>query len=227
MSTQELAMDGFNNNPNSNAGDAGTVANDAHNNHAHHHDHDAETNSKVVFGFWVYILSDCILFSMIFATYAVLHNNTYGGPSTHQLFTNMPYVLTETFILLTSSFTYGLAMLGAHKGSRSQVLIWMSITFALGLSFICMEVNEFHHLISEGNGPSRSAFLSSFFTLVGTHGLHVTCGLIWMILLTLQILKHGLTAVTTRKLTCLSLFWHFLDIVWIFVFTIVYLMGVM
>ncbi len=193
----------------------------------HHHSHDAEASSRVVFGFWVYILSDCILFSMIFATYAVLHGNTYGGPGTHELFTNMPYVLTETFILLTSSFTYGLAMLGAHKGNKNQVIMWLVITFILGASFICMEVNEFHHLISEGNGPSRSAFLSSFFTLVGTHGLHVTCGLIWMILLMLQVNKHGLTAMTTRKLTCLSLFWHFLDIVWIFVFTIVYLMGVM
>jgi cytochrome o ubiquinol oxidase subunit 3 len=194
---------------------------------SHHHDHDAEASAKVVFGFWVYILSDCILFSMIFATYAVLHNNTYGGPGAHELFTDMPYVLIETFILLTSSFTYGLAMLGAHKGSKGQLLFWLAVTFVLGFSFICMELNEFHHLIAEGNGPQRSAFLSSFFTLVGTHGLHVTCGLIWMILLILQVSKHGITAITTRKLTCLSLFWHFLDIVWIFVFTIVYLMGAM
>jgi cytochrome o ubiquinol oxidase subunit 3 len=192
-----------------------------------HHDHDAEASAKVVFGFWVYILSDCILFSMIFATYAVLHNNTYGGPGAHEIFTNMPYVLIETFILLTSSFTYGLAMLGAHKGNKNQLLIWLFVTFILGVSFICMELNEFHNLISEGNGPQRSAFLSSFFTLVGTHGLHVTCGLIWMILLILQVSKHGITSITTRKLSCLSLFWHFLDIVWIFVFTIVYLMGAM
>lgn len=200
-----------------------------HNNHGgddHHHDHDAEASSKVVFGFWVYIMSDCILFSMIFATYAVLHGHTYGGPGGKELF-SMPYVLVETFILLTSSFTYGLAMLGAHKGNKSQVMTWLFITFLLGFSFICMEVNEFHHLIAEGNGPQRSAFLSSFFTLVGTHGLHVTCGLIWMIMLMLQVSKHGLTSITTRKLTCLSLFWHFLDIVWIFVFTIVYLMGAM
>ena len=168
-----------------------------------------------------------ILFSCIFATYAVLHNNTYGGPNAHELFTNMPYVLTETFILLTSSFTYGLAMLGAHKGAKNQVLVWLAITFLLGLSFIAMEIHEFRHMILEGHGPDHSAFLSAFFTLVGTHGLHVTCGLIWMILLILQVTRHGITAVTTRKLTCLSLFWHFLDIVWIFVFTIVYLMGAM
>ncbi len=192
-----------------------------------HHNHDAEASAKVVFGFWVYILSDCILFSMIFATYAVLHNNTYGGPGAHELFTNMPYVLIETFILLTSSFTYGMAMLGAHKGNKNQLLIWLFVTFILGASFIYMELNEFHNLISEGNGPQKSAFLSSFFTLVGTHGLHVTCGLIWMILLIMQVSKHGINSITTRKLTCLSLFWHFLDIVWIFVFTIVYLMGAM
>lgn len=192
----------------------------------HHHNHDAEVNSKVVYGFWIYIMSDCILFSMLFATYAVLHNNTFGGPSGKELF-DMPYVLIETFILLTSSFTYGLAMLGTHANKKSHVLFWLVITFLLGLSFVIMEVTEFHHLIIEGHGPNSSAFLSSFFTLVGTHGLHVTCGLIWMIVLMFQVSKHGLMSVTVRKLTCLSLFWHFLDIVWIFVFTIVYLMGAM
>jgi cytochrome o ubiquinol oxidase subunit 3 len=195
--------------------------------HPHEHNHDAEASNKVIFGFWVYILSDCILFSCLFATYAVLHTSTYGGPGTHELFTDkMPYVLTETFILLISSFTYGLAMLAAHSKRKSQVLFWLIVTFALGFSFICMEINEFHHLITEGLGPDHSAFLSSFFTLVGTHGLHVTCGLIWMIILMIQVSKHGLTEITTRKLSCLSLFWHFLDIVWIFVFTVVYLMGV-
>jgi len=197
-----------------------------HNNHDHHHDHDAEATSKVVFGFWIYIMSDCILFACIFATYVVLHGNTYGGPSGKELF-EMPYVLVETFLLLISSFTYGLAMQAMYKANKSQVMMWLAITFLLGLGFICMEINEFHHLILEGNGPNRSAFLSSFFTLVGTHGLHVTCGLIWMVMLMLQLNKHGITAITSRKLSCLSLFWHFLDIVWIFVFTIVYLMGVM
>ncbi len=197
-----------------------------HNNHDHHHDHDAEATSKVLFGFWIYIMSDCILFASIFATYIVLHGNTFGGPSGKELF-EMPYVLIETFLLLISSFTYGLAMQAMYKANKSQVMLWLSITFLLGFGFICMEINEFHHLILEGNGPSRSAFLSAFFTLVGTHGLHVTCGLVWMIMLMLQLNKHGITAVTSRKLGCLSLFWHFLDIVWIFVFTIVYLMGVM
>ncbi len=192
--------------------------------HHEHHDHDQEATSKVVFGFWIYIMSDCILFASIFATYAVLHTHTYGGPAGKELF-SMPYVLIETFILLTSSFTYGLAMLATHSGKKNQTLLWLLFTFALGAAFIMMEINEFHHLISEGNGPQRSAFLSSFFTLVGTHGLHVSCGLIWMLVLICQLLGHGINAITTRKLMCLSLFWHFLDIVWIFVFTIVYLMG--
>ncbi len=134
-------------------------------NHNVHHNHDEETSTKVVFGFWVYIMSDCILFAMIFATYAVLHTHTMGGPSAHDLF-SMPYVLVETLLLLTSSFTYGLAMLAVHKGNKSATINWLFITFALGLAFICMEVNEFHHLIADGNGPQRNAFLSSFFTLV-------------------------------------------------------------
>ena len=135
--------------------------------------------------------------------------------------------MIETFLLLTSSFTYGLATLAMTKENKAQVMLWLFFTFLLGLGFIGMEINEFHHLIIEGNGPSRSAFLSSFFGLVGLHGLHVTCGLIWMALLMVQVYKRGLTAIVKRKLSCLSLFWHFLDIIWIFVFTVVYLMGVM
>ena len=135
--------------------------------------------------------------------------------------------MVETFLLLTSSFTYGLATLAMTKENKAQVMLWLFFTFLLGLGFIGMEINEFHHLIIEGNGPSRSAFLSSFFGLVGLHGLHVTCGLIWMALLMVQVYKRGLTAIVKRKLSCLSLFWHFLDIIWIFVFTVVYLMGVM
>lgn len=197
------------------------------NNHSdHHHDHEAEATSKVVFGFWIYIMSDCILFSCFFAAYAVLHTNVFGGPSGKELF-DLNYVMIETFLLLTSSFTYGLAMLAMQKAKKSQVLFWLFVTFLLGIGFIGMEINEFHHLILEGNGPHRSAFLSSFFGLVGLHGLHVTCGLIWMALLMMQVTKHGLIPMTMRKLSCLSLFWHFLDIIWIFVFTIVYLMGVM
>lgn len=190
----------------------------------HHHGDHHDTDSKAVFGFWIYIMSDCILFASLFATYAVLHNNTFGGSDAKALF-SMPFVLTETIILLTSSFTYGLAMLAVHKRDSVRLVLWLMVTLVLGLSFVTMEVYEFTHLALEGNSWQRSAFLSAFFALVGTHGLHVTFGLLWMIVLIKQVLTHGINGVTTNKLTCLSLFWHFLDIVWIFVFTIVYLMG--
>lgn len=191
------------------------------NSNAHHIE---EESNKVIFGFWIYIMSDCILFASIFATYVVLHNNTFGGPDAKELF-SMPFVLTETMILLTSSFTYGLAMQMLYKKNKKMVLAFLLITFILGISFIIMEINEFSSLIGEGNSFQKSAFLSSFFTLVGTHGLHVSAGLIWMVLLIIQFMKKGINEITIRKLNCLSLFWHFLDIVWIFVFTIVYLMG--
>jgi cytochrome o ubiquinol oxidase subunit 3 len=185
--------------------------------------HDA--SAKALFGFWVYIMSDCLLFASLFATYAVLHTSTFGGPSSRELF-NMPFVLVETFILLTSSFTYGLVTLYAHhQNSKQKVLAWLLVTFLLGAAFVTMEVTEFSKLIHEGNGPDKSAFLSAFFTLVGTHGLHVTVGLIWMVSTFVQVWQRGVTSVTLRKLSVLGLFWHFLDIVWIFIFTIVYLMG--
>jgi len=186
----------------------------------HHHDADAID----VFGFWIYILSDCVLFATLFATYAVLHNNTYGAPGIKQL-VSLPYVLAETMFLLASSFTYGLAMLSLYKGKRDQVLSWLMITFVFGLAFIVMEVNEFIHLYMEGHSWHNSAALSAFFTLVGTHGFHVTMGLIWMVVLMVQLRKYKITTVMSKRLTYLGLFWHFLDIVWIFVFTIVYLMG--
>lgn len=189
--------------------------------HSHEH-HD--TQSIVVFGFWIYIMSDCILFATLFATFAVLHTHTFGGPGPKELF-SMPVVLAETFILLTSSFTYGLGLLAAFRKHQRQVIGWLIITFILGLSFVVIEVTEFTHLVHEGHSWKSNAFLSSFFTLVGTHGLHVTLGLVWMLGLMIQVKRHGLTSMTQRKLTSLSLFWHFLDIVWIFVFTIVYLMG--
>lgn len=186
----------------------------------HHHDNE----SMIVFGFWIYIMSDCILFASLFAAFAVLHTNTFGGPGPKELF-SMPIVLAETFILLTSSFTYGLALLAAFKKHQGQVLAFLMVTFILGLSFVAIELTEFTHLVHEGHSWRESAFLSSFFTLVGTHGLHVSMGLIWMLGMMIQVKRHGLTRMTQRKLTALSLFWHFLDIVWIFVFTIVYLMG--
>ena len=184
--------------------------------------HDADT--RIIFGFWVYIMSDCVLFASIFATYAVLHANTFGGPSARELF-SLPFVLVETLLLLTSSFTYGMAMVSGHHSNKKKVLYWLLATFILGTAFVTMEVSEFAKMIGEGNGFQRSGFLSAFFTLVGTHGLHVTLGLVWMGSVAVQVWRRGLTSVTLRKLTMLSLFWHFLDIIWIFIFTVVYLMG--
>jgi cytochrome o ubiquinol oxidase subunit 3 len=183
-----------------------------------------DATGKTIFGFWVYLMTDCVLFASLFAVYAVLHNNTFGGPSGSQLF-SLPFVLTETLILLTSSFTCGLGILAANRGSRDKVVAWFSVTFLLGVSFLAMELTEFSHLVHDGNSWTRSGFLSSFFTLVGTHGLHITIGLLWMLVLMLQVLRRGLTTSTVKRLTLLSLFWHFLDIIWIFIFTIVYLLG--
>ncbi|HEU5004774.1 MAG TPA: cytochrome o ubiquinol oxidase subunit III [Candidatus Saccharimonadales bacterium] len=180
---------------------------------------------KTTFGFWVYIMTDCILFASLFATYAVLRNSTYDGPSGAEIF-SLPFVLTETLILLTSSFTMGLAILAARQKSKDQVLLWLAVTFVLGLSFLGLELHEFTKLVHEGNSWRRSGFLSAFFTLVGTHGLHITTGLIWMATMAVRIYKRGFDKVSYKRLTMLSLFWHFLDVIWIFIFSIVYLLGV-
>jgi cytochrome o ubiquinol oxidase subunit 3 len=192
----------------------------SHGGDVHHHD----DGSKTLLGFWIYLMSDCLIFSALFATFIVLANATAGGPTGKELF-ELPYVLGETMLLLISSVTFGMAMLNMHAGQRNKVIAWLAVTFLFGAGFIAMEVYEFAHLIHEGAGPSRSAFLSSYFTLVGTHGLHVTCGLIWLVVMMDQMRRYGLTDATRRRLSCLSLFWHFLDIVWICVFTFVYLRG--
>ena len=183
------------------------------------------SEDKSIFGFWVYLMTDLIMFAALFATYSVLKNNTFGAISIKEIF-NGPFVLTETIVLLTSSFTQGLVMLAAKDKRKTIALIFLEITFLLGVVFLIMELTEFTKLFHEGNSFQRSAFLSSFFTLVGTHGLHITSGLLWMSILIIQVFRRGLTPANIRKLTLLSLFWHFLDIVWIFIFTIVYLMGV-
>jgi cytochrome o ubiquinol oxidase subunit III len=193
---------------------------------AHHGAHHHDSAPTTVFGFWIYLMSDCILFACLFATFAVLSHNYAGGPKGWQIF-DLRYVLVETACLLISSLTCGFATLAQHRGRVAPVLGWLAITFLFGLAFIGMEVNEFHHLIVEGNGPDRSAFLSAFFTLVGTHGLHVTCGLIWLGVMLWQIATRGLGPTAARRLACFGLFWHFLDIVWICVFSVVYLMGVL
>lgn len=192
--------------------------------HDHHHDHQVEADKTAVFGFWIYIMSDCILFSCLFATFAVMHNNTFGGPGIKQL-SSLPYVLAETIFLLASSFTYGLATLNMYKDRMRNVMFWMGVTFLLGLAFVGMEVNEFVHLILDGHGPQSSGALSAFFTLVGTHGFHVSIGLFWMLILMFQLTFFKLSPAMRRRIVYLGLFWAFLDIVWIFVFTIVYLMG--
>lgn len=193
--------------------------------HGHEEEHH-DTGGNTLFGFWLYLMTDCLLFASVFATYAVLYMNTNGGPSGKELF-DLNFVLVETGVLLVSSITYGFAMLAGHHHKRGFTLLWLLVTFALGATFIGMEVYEFQHLIAEGAGPSRSAFLSSFFTLVGMHGLHVTAGLVWMLVLMIELIAKGTTPRTLNRLGCLSMFWHFLDVVWICVFTVVYLMGAM
>ena len=182
------------------------------------------TKENVVFGFWVYLMSDCVLFATLFATYAVLQGQTFGGPSAAELF-SLPFVLVETLILLTSSFTVGLAAYFAGIQRTVLCIGLLSATLLLGTAFLSMEVYEFSHLIAEGHGPSANAFLSSFFTLVGTHGLHVFFGALWMVVVMVHLIHKGLTEGTVRKITILSLFWHFLDVIWIFIFTFVYLFG--
>jgi cytochrome o ubiquinol oxidase subunit 3 len=187
-----------------------------------HHHHEAD--ERDVFGFWLYILTDCVLFSCLFATYAVLSKNVYGGLGIKDL-TSLPYVFTETMVLLLSSFTYGMAVIGFYKHSVTRIMWWLGATFLLGFAFIGLEVTEFVNLYKEGHSWQASAALSSFFTLVGTHGLHVAFGLLTMIVLMIQFSIYGITPFMKRRLAYLGIFWSFLDIIWIFVFTIVYLMG--
>ncbi|WP_274364885.1 cytochrome o ubiquinol oxidase subunit III [Paenibacillus thermotolerans] len=202
---------------------AHTASHTADHHHGHEH-HDQE--SLKILGFWIFLITDALMFATLFATYVVLHNNTSGGPTASELF-QMPGIIAETFILLTSSFTSGLAVLAMHQGKKNQLIGWLAVTALLGAAFIALELTEFVHMVNEGAAITTSAFLSGFYALVGTHGLHVSIGLVWMIGLMFQLNKRGITSVTKRKVTVLSLYWHFLDVIWIFVFTVVYLMGVM
>jgi cytochrome o ubiquinol oxidase subunit 3 len=177
------------------------------------------------FGFWIYLMSDLIILATLFATFVVLGKNFAGGPTGKELF-DLPYTLGETLFLLFSSVAYGLVMLAVHRGKKRWVLIGLVVTFLLGLGFVSMEIHEFYGLVAAGYGPDRSAFLSSFFTLVGTHGTHVTFGLIWMAVMMGQVAVKGLSTPVQSRLMRLSMFWHFLDLIWIGIFSIVYLMGV-
>lgn len=187
-----------------------------------------ETNAalldRVTFGFWMYLMSDCLLFASLFAVYAVLHNNTFGGPPAGALF-SMSFAFKETLVLLTSNFIMGLAALNCYQGKKRTVLLLLALAFLLGVAFLYMEFSDFAALVQGGNSWQRSGFLSSFFALVGTHGAHVAAGALWMLGLMGAVAYQGLTSANVRRLTCLTLFWHFLDLIWIFIFSIVYLMS--
>jgi cytochrome o ubiquinol oxidase subunit III len=184
----------------------------------------APTRTVVAYGFWIFLLSDFILFAGLFAAYAVLSGNTAGGPAGAELF-NLRNVFIETMCLLLSSYTCGLGALSAERRQPGRFLIFAGLTLVLGAAFLVIESTEFAGMVSKGAGPSRSAFLSSFFTVVGTHGVHVTGGLLWLIYMVAQVVAKGLRPHVLRRLLCWSLFWHALDIVWVGVFTLVYLMG--
>lgn len=188
-------------------------------NHDHAHDHENEVRDRDLYGFWIYLMTDCVVFGCLFIAFLVLGD---GYPAYKF---NLNMVMGETLILLTSSFTMGLAVFYMYQKKTAAVFTWMIATFLLGAGFLAIELTEFSHLIHEGKGFNAHAYFSAFFTLVGTHGVHVFFGLLYMLALMAQVAIHGITPRTTTKVLLLSLFWHFLDIVWIFVFSVVYLIG--
>lgn len=190
----------------------------------HDHGHGASHSSPTPLGFWIYLMTDALIFGTLFATFGVLATAYAGGPTPRDLF-DLPLVALNTAFLLVSSITFGMAMLDMYEGKKSGTLFWLVVTALFGLAFISVELYEFSHMIHEGAGPDRSAFLSAFFTLVGTHGLHVTFGLIWTGVMLVQVSQRGLIPANRRRLMCLAMFWHLLDVVWIGVFTFVYLLG--
>jgi cytochrome o ubiquinol oxidase subunit 3 len=186
----------------------------------HHHPEGASTR----LGFWVYLMSDCLMFAVLFAVFGVVGHSYAAGPGPKALF-DLNLIAINTGFLLVSSITFGFAMLAMYEGRQARMQAWLTVTLLLGLAFLALEIYEFHHLIELGAGPQRSAFLSAFFALVGTHGLHVLFGCIWLVTLMVQINQKGLIPANTRRMECLSMFWHFLDVIWIGVFTFVYLLG--
>jgi len=189
-------------------------------------EHEHAEGGSTMLGFWIYLMSDCLIFAMLFAIYGVLGGNYAAGPAPKDVF-DLPLVALNTSMLLLSSITYGFAMLEMAQNRIAAMQIWLAVTGVFGLAFLGIELHEFAHLIHEGATPQRSAFLSSFFTLVGTHGLHVTFGILWLVTLMAQVARHGLIEANKRRLMCLSMFWHFLDVIWIGVFTFVYLLGML
>ncbi|MEM1272356.1 MAG: cytochrome o ubiquinol oxidase subunit III [Pseudomonadota bacterium] len=196
------------------------VIEDAHGDGEHH----PETGTML--GFWLYLMSDCLIFGILFAVHAVLGQNYAAGPAPSDLF-EIEKILLATFFLLLSSITYGFAVINMQQKNQTVMTIWLVVTGLFGLGFLTLEVLEFQHLWHIGATPAASAFLSSFWILVGTHGLHVTAGCLWLAVLLVQVQLHGLTAANQRRILCLSLFWHFLDLIWIGVFSFVYLTGVL
>ncbi|MGR8999849.1 MAG: cytochrome o ubiquinol oxidase subunit III [Gammaproteobacteria bacterium] len=194
-------------------------------NHAQPEDESISESTRV-FGFWVYLMSDAVIFALLFATYASMSRNVAGGPGGKELF-DLGNAFYETLLLLFSTLTCGLAMLCLSKNKMEALLPWLALTFILGFGFVLMELSEFVSLIQQGAGPSRSGFLSAFFTLVGAHGLHVSIGLVWLLVMIHQIEYKGLTAPVRSRLYRFSLFWHFLDLVWVAIFSVVYLLGVL
>ena len=186
----------------------------------------AATHEQRAFGFWLYLMGDAVIFALLFATYIIMVKNTAGGPSGKDLF-DLKNAGIETALLLVSSTTFGFASLCSRTGNRGAVIAWLLVTFVLGASFVFLELREFAGMIAIGAGPDRSGFLSAFFTLVGTHGLHVSVGLVWILIMCGQIMLKGLSVPVTSRLFRLGLFWHFLDIAWVGIFSIVYLPGLL
>lgn len=191
-----------------------------------HEREEAETHEQRALGFWLYLMGDAVIFALLFATYAIMIPGTAGGPTGKQLF-DLNNAAIETALLLVSSMTFGFASLQVKAGNRGAVLGWLAVTFLLGAGFVFLEIREFAGLIAQGAGPDRSGYLSAFFTLVGTHGAHVTMGLLWILVLSAQVMTKGLTLPVASRLYRLGLFWHFLDIAWVGIFSIVYLPGLL
>jgi cytochrome o ubiquinol oxidase subunit III len=189
-------------------------------------DEHGEPGGATLLGFWIYLMSDALIFATLFATFGVLSTSFAGGPTPREIF-DLDLVALNTAILLVSALTCGLAMIALQAGRIGAVRLWLAVTALLGAAFVGVELYEFSHLIVEGATPQRSGYLSAFFTLVGTHGLHVTLGVVWICVMLVQLGQRGLHEDNRRRLLCLSMFWHFLDVVWIGVFTFVYLLGVL
>jgi cytochrome o ubiquinol oxidase subunit 3 len=189
----------------------------------HTEDSHLEAFSRTVFGFWVFLMSDGIMFAALFATYIVL-NNTLYGPTTVEIF-NLQWAFIQSLVLLTGSFACGPALLAAYHKSKSSVMTWLCLIFLLGVAFMAIEMADFSRLLHQGHSWETSGFLSAYFNLVGTHGFHVAIALLWTLVLIVQLMRYGITPVVLKRITCLRLFWHFLNIIWVFIFTFVYLLG--